>query len=138
MANYLSNLPIELVELIYEKKHRAEMKDILNTIRDQRKCYRGHYGCVKCTHEVSKKMYIHERDVGHKWALYKDGIFMGDYTLQKILKNTYRFVDRKGNKKNIGRETMCWTYEPSMRKEIMFERLIVNFWNSEYSFTDSD
>jgi len=83
-------------------------------------------------------MYIHERDVGHKWALYKDGMFMGDYTLQKILKNTYRFVDRKGNKKNIGRETMCWTYEPSMRKEIMFERLIVNFWNSEYSFTESD
>jgi hypothetical protein len=114
MANYLSNLPIELVELIYEKKHRAEMKDILNTI-DLEKFREGQW---------EKRPKLTEKNVGHKWSLYKNGwCYEGDYTLEKILKNTYRFVDSEGGKKNIGRQTKCWTYVPFMRRKINNETM---------------
>ena len=124
MANYLFDLPNDLIEVIYEKKHRAEMADILKTIWDQRKCIRGHYGCVKCTHGCRYKEHMTEKDVGHKWSLYKNTwSYEGDYTLEKILKNTYRFVDSEGNKKNVGRTTKCWSYKPTMRRKITNETM---------------
>lgn len=33
MANYLENLPNELIEVIYEKKHRAEFKSSLEGVK---------------------------------------------------------------------------------------------------------
>jgi len=33
MANYLENLPNELIEVIYEKKHRAEFKSSLGGVK---------------------------------------------------------------------------------------------------------
>ena len=116
MANYLFDLPNDLIEVIYEKKHRAEMADILKTI-DLEKFREGQW---------KRRPKLTEKDVGHKWSLYKKCGYEGDYTLKKVLKNTYRFVDGQGCKRDIGRHTNCWSYMPYMRRKIINERMKAN------------
>jgi hypothetical protein len=48
MANYLFDLPNDLIEVIYEKKHRAEMKNLMKQLPE----YKNQYEDEEMANEV--------------------------------------------------------------------------------------
>ncbi len=64
MTNYLFNLPNDLLEVIYFKKHKMEWGEVCNEINEERAEY-----CEKCGEECSYNQIRYNNDITEKTTI---------------------------------------------------------------------